>query len=246
MEGAFFDEEDHNTNKKFIMDLTAALMREELDDLHYNAMCGYWTMDEEMLKAMKQAGYYKIRIGIETASSTIAKAIKKKIDIPKVKEMLQQSKKVGLLTYGTFTIGARGSNWQEDMKTVRLISEFINEGLLDGLQISITTPQPGTPFYYWAKEQGYLISEDWAHFDGGCNAVVSYPDYSNKQIEEMFCLANEIANHKLLKRRLAQQGASALVMATWHKYGFVQTLLKIARRLLRELKYLLLSQRKDL
>lgn len=50
------------------------------------------------------------------------------------------AKELGMKMYGTFTIGAPQSTKREDLKTVALIKELVDKGLLDDLQISICTP----------------------------------------------------------------------------------------------------------
>ncbi|MGQ9632347.1 MAG: radical SAM protein [bacterium] len=188
MEGVFFDEEEHNVKKSFILELTKAIKERGLDDLHYNAMCGYSTIDREMLEAMRSAGYYKLRVGIETASERVAREIgmKGKFNLNKLRRVLQDAKEVGMKIYGTFTIGAMGSSKEEDEKTAKLIRELVEEGLLRDLQISINTPLPGTPFFKWAEENGYLITRDWRLYDGSQQAVVSYPHYTAPEIEGAF------------------------------------------------------------
>ena len=237
MEGVFFDEEEHNANKGFIMELTRAISEEGLDKLHYNAMCGYWTLDREMLQAMADAGYYKIRVGIETASEVVARAIKKPIDLRRIYTSLNFAKDTGLKTYGTFIIGAPMATRQEDMKTVSLIKRLVRDGLLDGLQVSITTPQPGTPFYHWAEERGFLLKQDWSRFDGGACAVVSYPDYPKEEIEEVFNLASEVRDHMVLVRKMREEGMGRLFKSAHARYGGWTTLRKAVRRLGRELGY---------
>lgn len=224
MEGIFFDEEEHNTSKKFIMDLTRAIRGNGLNDLKYNAMCGYWTLDREMIEVMYSAGYYKLRIGIETASEKVAKAMRKKIDIPRLKSILETAKEVKMKMYGTFTFGAPESTREEDMKTVRLMRELIEDNMLYDLQTSICTPQPGTPFYHWAKKKGYLLSTNWHDYDGATCAVVNYPDYSNKEIEEVFHLANEVWLRSFRKRKILQPGIGKVVREKIAKDGVLKTL----------------------
>ncbi|MFB0518895.1 MAG: radical SAM protein [Acidobacteriota bacterium] len=237
MEGIFFDEEEHNANKGFIMELTRALCEGGLDGLRYNAMCGYWTLDREMLQAMADAGYYKIRVGIETASEVVARAIKKPIDLRRVYTSLSLAKELGLKTYGTFIIGAPAATRQEDMKTIGLIKRLVRDGLLDGLQVSITTPQPGTPFYHWAQERGFLLKQDWSRFDGGASAVVSYPDYPKEEIEEVFNLASKVRDHMVLVRKMREEGMGRLFKSARARYGGWTALRKAVRRLGRELGY---------
>jgi len=188
MEGIFFDEEVHNVTKRFILDLTKAIIKNNLSNLKYDAMCIYTTLDEKILDSMKEAGYYKIRIGIETNSDVIAKEnqLGKKHGPRKLLSILNYARNIGLKTYGTFTIGALGSSKGEDKKTVNLIKKLSREGLLTDIQVSINTPQPGTPFYRIAKEKGYIKAKKWNEFDGGNAPVVGYPDYSSEEIEETF------------------------------------------------------------
>ena len=185
MEGIFFDEEVHNANKSFIMHLTKAICDNHLNDLHYNVMCGYWTIDKEMLSSMKDAGYYMVRVGIETASDKVAEGIGlgKKFNLPRLFEVLNEAKQIDMKMYGTFTFGAPGSSDKEDKKTIELLDRLVNDGLLWRFQLSICTPQPGTPYHAWAQKHGYLKNTvDWSQFDGGNFSVVDYPHYKAEQI----------------------------------------------------------------
>jgi hypothetical protein len=96
--------------------------------------------------------------------------------------VLRDAKDIGLKMYGTFTFGAPGSTFASDQETLALMDELINKELLWRYQTSICTPQPGTPYYRWAKEKGFLRSENAREFDGGNFVVVEYPQYPKEQI----------------------------------------------------------------
>jgi anaerobic magnesium-protoporphyrin IX monomethyl ester cyclase len=235
MEGIFFDEETHNGERKFVITLCNAIIDNKLDSLRYNAMCGYWTMDDSILEAMKRAGYYKLRFGIETASEKVAKEMNKPIDIDKITGILKKAKSLKIKTYGTFTIGAPGSNKFEDQKTVNLITKYTKEHILDGLQVSINTPQPGTPFYNWVEAKGYIKTFDWKKYDGATCAVISYPDYTNDEIESMFKKACAIRDHFVLKQKLSVEGSIHWLKRNIKNYGFLDTLRKALIRVKTEL-----------
>lgn len=182
MEGIFFDEENHNSNKKFVMELCQAIIDNKLADLKYDAMCGYWTFDEEMMAKMREAGYYKIRIGIETASVKTAHGMVKNVNVDRIIEVLKMAKKVGMRMYATFTFGSPDSNLIEDGKTLKLIEGLTKDGLLWDFQASVCTPQPGTPFYNLLKNKNYLLTDDWRKYNGN-TAVYEYPDYKKSEIE---------------------------------------------------------------
>ena len=81
-----FDEEVHNIKKSFNISLAKAIRRAGLQNLKYEAMCEYASLDEEAMEEMREAGYYKIRFGIETGSDHVAEkmTLGKKHDLKKL------------------------------------------------------------------------------------------------------------------------------------------------------------------
>ncbi|VAX30305.1 hypothetical protein MNBD_NITROSPINAE05-96, partial [hydrothermal vent metagenome] len=189
MEGVFFDEEVHNIKKSFNIDLAKAIRAAGLHHLKFEALCEYVSLDEEALTEMRKAGYYKIRFGIETASDVIADkmTLGKKHAPKKLKSILKFGKGLGFVFYATFSLGGLGSTAKEDQKTVDMIFELTRQGLLDEVQVSINTPQPGTDFYNTCVEKSYLKTGiEWQDFDGNGHVVVDYPNYPAKDILKMF------------------------------------------------------------
>lgn len=189
MEGVFFDEEVHNIKKSFNIALARAISAAGLQDLKYEALCEYVSLDEEALVEMRKAGYYKIRFGIETASDVIAEKMTmgKKHAPEKLRPILKFGKGIGFVFYATFSLGGLGSTEKEDQKTVDMIYELTRQGLLDEVQVSINTPQPGTDFYNTCVENSYLkTGTQWQDFDGNGHVVVDYPNYPAKDIQKMF------------------------------------------------------------
>lgn len=206
IEGFFFDEEYHNFRKQYVIELSEAIIRHKLDHLKYDAMCGHWTLDEEVLDAMKAAGYYKVRMGIETVSDEVLKTMNKKVSIDRIADILRYAKKIGIKTYATFTFGALGATAKDDMKTVRFIKTALDEGILDDIQTSICTPQPGTPFYKISMEKGYLSDTNYLDFDGEKMPVVSYPEYSCDEILEVFSTVRDTISSHAAMKAVKQEG----------------------------------------
>lgn len=194
MEGVFFDEEVHNIRKSFNIALARAIRSAGLDHLKYEALCEYVSLDEKALEEMREAGYYKIRFGIETGSEIVAEkmTLGKKHDLKKLRSILKFGKKIGMMFYATFSIGGLGSTAREDQKTVGLIRELTGQGLLDEIQVSINTPQPGTDFYQSCVEKSILRGDTgWRDFDGNGHVVVDYPHYPAEEIRSLFDQALE-------------------------------------------------------
>jgi anaerobic magnesium-protoporphyrin IX monomethyl ester cyclase len=187
MEGVFFDEETHNIHKNFNIELAQEIQKNGLGNLKYEAMCEYFSLDEEALVAMKSAGYYKIRFGIETGSDHVAKqmTLGKKHDLKKLRSILNFGKDIEMQFYATISVGGLGSSLEEDQKTVNLIYELASNGLIHEIQVSINTPQPGTDFYNSCIEKGLLKNQLTNEgFDGNGHVVVEYPNYRSEQIQE--------------------------------------------------------------
>lgn len=189
MEGVFFDEEVHNIKRSFNISLAKAIRSAGLDHLKYEAMCEYASLDEEALEEMRSAGDYKIRFGIETGSDKVAEkmTLGKKHDLDKLRSMVKFGKSLGMLIYGTISIGGLGSSREEDQKTVDLVYEMASKGWLDEIQVSINTPQPGTDFYNSCVEKSLLSpATNWEGFDGNGQVVVHYPHYPAEEIQSSF------------------------------------------------------------
>jgi len=187
MEGIFFDEEVHNIRKDFNVELAREIQNASLDNLKYEAMCEYISLDEEALTKMKSAGYYKIRFGIETGSDYVAEqmTLGKKHDLEKLRSILKFGKNIGMRFYGTISVGGLGSSPEEDQKTVEFVYELASQGLLHEIQVSVNTPQPGTDFYTSCVEKGLLKTQVTNEgFDGNGHVVVAYPNYPSEQIKE--------------------------------------------------------------
>lgn len=232
MQGVFFNEEMHNARKSFVLELCAAIRAAGLDDLRYQAMCGYWSLDPEQLAAMKAAGYYKLRLGIESVSQATLDGMNKRIRPDGIAQVLRWARAAGLKVYGTFMFGAPGSTAATDEQTLAAIRAYAREGLLEDLQVSIATPQPGTRFYHQAREEGWLQATADADFDGNRCAVVSYPHYPSAAITAMHAAAQEIAEDILVRRSLTRHGLLPVVARSLGRRGVVETL-RIGARFLR-------------
>ena len=184
MEGCWFNEETHIIRKKDIMAFCQALIDSGNNDLHYEAMANHQRIDEEILEMIRKAGYYKLRLGIETIDEATGQSIGRKTKADRLHDLLRSAKKLGIEIYGTFMIGASGSTPEGDRKTIEYGKKLISEDLISSWQCSISVPHPGTTFHKKAIENGWLNTNDLESFNGSSGTVVSYPNYSSDQIME--------------------------------------------------------------
>jgi radical SAM superfamily enzyme YgiQ (UPF0313 family) len=142
-------------------------------------------MDLETMKILKKAGARLFCVGIESGEQKVLDSMKKRLTVEKINKFFEDAKTAGILIHGCFLVGNPGETKETLEKTFR----FALELKPDTAQFFPIMVYPGTEAYAWAKENGYLITEDfreWLTSDGLHNCVVSRPGLSNCELVE-FC-----------------------------------------------------------
>ncbi len=114
------------------------------------------SLDLETMKEMKKVNCRLLIVGYESGSDDILKNIKKGFTIAQIKQFAKNAKKVRLIVHGDFIIGLPG----ETKETIELTRKLLKETRPEVLQVSVASPFPGTEFYEWCKEGGYLLTDD--------------------------------------------------------------------------------------
>ena len=93
------------------------------------------------------------------------------------------ARKTGLSIHGNWIIGLPG----ETKETIKATERLIKETKADAITVAVITPFPGTELYTWAKENGYLITEDPNEYldeRGHQKSIISYPELSSVEIRQ--------------------------------------------------------------
>ncbi|MFA4826825.1 MAG: radical SAM protein [Candidatus Shapirobacteria bacterium] len=143
----------------------------------------YWTctsrvnvVDYEILKLAKETGCWHIAFGIESGDEGILKLIKKNITMEQVRKALGWCKELGIKSKGYFIVGHPGDTLETINKTIKLAYNLP----LDDILVTINTPIPGSPQYYFIKEYGDFDESDWSKFN--CWRPVFIPKGLTKEI----------------------------------------------------------------
>ena len=138
---AFYDD-SFTLKSKRVFQFTEELKKRDIDII--------WTcetrvnlINEEMLKAMKNAGCYMIAYGIESGNQSILSTLRKNITTEQVRFAVETTQKVGIQTVGYFMIGSPG----ETTASIRQTINFAKSLPLDFAQFSVTIPFPGSDLY---------------------------------------------------------------------------------------------------
>ena len=175
----FFEDDTFTINKKRVLEFCKEYRERGLDiTWACNARAD---LDYETMKEMKKANCRLLIVGYESGSDEILRNIKKGITVEQIRRFAKDARKAGLLVHGDFIIGLPG----ETKETIELTRKLIKETKPDILQVSVASPFPGTEFYEWCKENGYLLINDPNEYldgQGHQKAIISYPWLTAEEI----------------------------------------------------------------
>ncbi len=120
-----------------------------------------WTLDEEMVRLMKDSGCYEITLAVETGSRKSFDAfVKKPFTFEKVHEVARLAGKYGITTVGYFIVGFPGERLTEIKRSMR----FALDLKLDYIMPFIFNPLPGSELWEKCLDEGY-IDGDYAYHE---------------------------------------------------------------------------------
>jgi len=156
-----------------------------------------------LVSTMKESGCVSVSLGIETGSPKTLEIIKKKINYEIISEALKIFKKYGILCRGYFMIGFPWEYWEDMKQTLNLIQKLP----IDGFQLNIATPLPGTQMFQSLVDSGKIniTNEDWSRYQQGSPYMnfSSIPDDEwKKMILEFVRQASKIEKRRMMKKIL--------------------------------------------
>lgn len=138
-------------------------------------------VDYETLRLMKESGCRILIVGYESGNQRVLNQMKKGIILKQAEEFTYNAKRCGLKIFGCFMIGLPGDNKESVHDTFNLAKRLMP----DMVFFQPATPFPGTEFYNWAKQNGYLVTEDygkWFDENGRLEVLINYPDLTKENI----------------------------------------------------------------
>ena len=175
----FFDDDTFNIQKARTIELCA-----KLKPLGLTWSCtSRVTTDYETLKAMKEAGCRLLIVGYESGDQQILKNIKKGATVERARQFTKDCKKLGLIVHGDFILGLPG----ETKESIRTTIDFAKELDVETIQVSVAHAYPGTEFYDYAKDNGFILIEGAQMVDQGGHqvAMIEYPGLPRDYVMEM-------------------------------------------------------------
>lgn len=183
LEGIFFDEENHAGDIKWLRGFANRLIERGLNSMVYEAMCGYWTLKQEDIELLARAGYKKLRFGVESlATSEAGGKSGKHVAAQRLQNVLTWCKANEITTHLYTMIGVPGSSEDGDIETLRSLIGFKAHDLVESIQHSICTPNPGTRLFEQCRANGWLASDDPQNYHWH-SPVIDRPEYPAARVQ---------------------------------------------------------------
>lgn len=135
-------------------------------------------VDRETLKAMKDGGLRLFVVGYESGNDQILKNIRKGVSTERARRFTRDCHELGILIHGTFIVGLPG----ETRETIEESIRFAREMNPETLQVSLASPYPGTHFFQYVQDNGFLVESVYNDESGYQKCTVSYPGLSSEEI----------------------------------------------------------------
>lgn len=118
------------------------------------------TLDEKLLKKMKEAGCITIFIGVESADQQQLDNMCKSTTIAKIENAFKIAHKLKIRTIASVALGMPGDTKEIMNKTVKFVHKLKPNYAI----YSLATPYPGTRFYKEAFEKNLIKIKDWSKY----------------------------------------------------------------------------------
>jgi len=118
-------------------------------------------MTSSLLRKLKRAGTYKVAYGIETGSPRMQKVLKKNVDLVRLREVIRETARLGILVQGFFMLGFPTESREELEATVR----YATSSRLHLASFNIANAFPGTEMFQMAMDMGLPVERDLGDYD---------------------------------------------------------------------------------
>jgi anaerobic magnesium-protoporphyrin IX monomethyl ester cyclase len=180
-------------------------------------------LDEELLKAMAEAGCRYIDVGVESFNQRVLDYVKKDLKAEEVMQKIEMIKRHGIEAKLNMLLGACPFETKESIKESIAKAKQLKP---TNIMFSIVNPFPGTEFYDECKKNGWLVGGEYKVADVQKKAITKFPNLGPAELNKLLEGANYgfyfspsfvLAN---LKRLLSPQGFSTTLRALRRKLTF--------------------------
>jgi radical SAM superfamily enzyme YgiQ (UPF0313 family) len=143
-------------------------------------------IDKNMATLMKQAGFRKLKMGLESANQKTLDKLNKGTNVKDIVENCKMLSKAKLDIHLTVMVGYSWESKEDISNTLKFARELLNNGYIEMLQATTVIPYPGTGLYDMALENKWFRFNptEYDRYDMK-EAVLKTPGISAQEITDM-------------------------------------------------------------
>ncbi|NVM54126.1 MAG: radical SAM protein [Candidatus Helarchaeota archaeon] len=178
--------DEFNINPKWCIEVCEEIQKLDLKGMYFQCNLRADNFPEELAKAMHDANFWMVHLGIESGNQRCLDGINKRITIKSILDTCQKLKKYKIKTFGffmMFNIWEENNNLQfESPKEVKHTFAFarylLRHKLISNISWGFATPMPGAKLYQIAKK--YKIIKPNLKETSPWEITVNLPNVSEK------------------------------------------------------------------
>lgn len=146
-------------SKERVRRIIDAMRRRRLD-VHWTCTVRANIADRSILQEMKDAGCWRVRIGVESGSERIRQVVKKEVETDDIFKAMRAADELGLHPKGFFMIGHPTETRESVLESMELALALP----LTDVTVQLNTPLPGSEQWTTAGDFGHYRSQDWSRY----------------------------------------------------------------------------------
>jgi radical SAM superfamily enzyme YgiQ (UPF0313 family) len=171
--------ETFTMKKKFVLEICNEIIARKLD-IRWMAPARVDTVDEEMLRVMKQSGCFMLSFGVESLEQEILDKVNKNVKVFDIEKAIELCKDVDINVMAHIIVGLPGQTKKSVKKTIDKLIDFGT----DYIQVYCAVPYPKTGLHQIASEKGWIESENMSKYEIN-TAVMRNEHMSAEEIQEL-------------------------------------------------------------
>ncbi|MBF0483579.1 MAG: radical SAM protein [Candidatus Omnitrophica bacterium] len=178
-----FEDDNLTADKQRAIDICNGMIERKFNIVwHAPSGIAVYSLDDEIIEKMAEAGCYSITLAIESGSPRVLhKLMRKPVNLDKVPGLVRKIRSVGMDVRGFFILGYPEETRAEIQATV----DFAKKIELDWAYFSIFSPLPKTHAYKICIEKGYIKDGDFDPVRSFHRSIVKTPEFDPAYLHEV-------------------------------------------------------------
>ena len=118
------------------------------------------TVNERLLRRLKEAGFTWLAYGIESGNDRVLKSVTKGITVERTKDVIKLTKDIGINVIGNYILGLP----EDDLASMQDTIDLAIELNCEFMNLYCATAYPGSPLYDQAVRDGWRLPDTWAGY----------------------------------------------------------------------------------